>query len=159
MSQVAALGRWIARVVCVSLLLGLGACSLTPKLETPRLTIVSVAMMSADMFNQQFLVHLNVQNPNDRELAIKTIDYKLFLEGDSFAEGNSQSFVVPAKGETEFDLTVHTNFVSSLGRLLSRLSGRKTVNYVLEGKVTLQSGLLRNIPFQESGSVDLALKK
>jgi LEA14-like dessication related protein len=144
----------------VLLLIGLTACSaLGPKLETPRLTIIKVAMTSGDIFNQNFLVHLNVQNPNDRELPIKGIEYKLFLQGDSFAEGTSgKPFTIPANGETEFDMTVRTNFVSSAGRLLTRLGGKKTVEYVFEGKVMLASGMVRNIPFQESGSVDLATK-
>lgn len=144
----------------VLLLVGLSACSaMGPKLETPRLTIVKVAMTSGDIFSQNFLVHLNVQNPNDRELPIKGIEYKLFLQGDSFAEGtSSKSFTVPANAETEFDMTVRTNFVSSVGRLLTRLGGKKTVEYVFEGKVMLASGMIRNIPFQESGSVDLATK-
>ncbi len=144
----------------VTLLFALGACStLAPKLEMPRLTVMNVAMTSGDMFNQNFLVHLKVQNPNDRELPIKGIDYKLFLQGDSFAEGLSTApFVVPVQGEEEFDLTVRTNFVSSLGRLLSRLNGKKSVEYVIEGQVLLSSGMLRKIPFRNSGSVDLTTK-
>ncbi len=56
---------------------------------------------------------VNVENPNDRELPIKGIDYKLFLEGDSFAEGvSNKPFTVPAQGDTDFDMTVRTNFVS-----------------------------------------------
>lgn len=146
------------RVLTVFVLLGLAACGgLGPKLETPRLSVTKVAMTSGDIFSQNFLVKLHVQNPNDRELAIKGIDYQLFLQGDSFAEGvSSKSFVVPALGETEFDMTVRTNFVSSVGRLLTRLNGKTKVEYVFEGKVMLESGMLRNIPFQESGVVDLA---
>jgi LEA14-like dessication related protein len=117
-------------------------------------------MTSADIFNQQFLVRLHVQNPNDRELAVKGIDYELFLEGDSFAEGiSNKAFVIPALGETEFELPVRTNFVSSLGRLVSRLQGRKQVQYVIEGKVLTDIGMFSKIPFRESGSVDLTTLK
>ena len=85
------------------------------------------------------------------------IDYQLFLEGDSFAEGLSDKpFIIPARGETEFDLTVRTNFVSSIGRLLSRLNGKQKVQYVIEGKVLTDVGMLKKIPFRESGMVDLA---
>lgn len=148
-----------ARVLLSLSILSVAACSaLAPKIETPRLTIVRVAMTSADIFNQQFLLRLHVQNPNDRELSITGIDYKLFLEGDSFAEGlASRPFVVPALGETEFDMTVRTNFVSGIGRLLSRLNGRDQVHYVVEGKVFADLGLVKKIPFQESGTVSLAL--
>src|SRR3990170_3408090 len=87
----------IAMVICVS------SCSaLRPELEAPRLALISVAMTSADIFNQQFLVRVNVQNPNDRELKVTGLDYTLFLEGDGFAEGVlNKPFTIPAEGETD----------------------------------------------------------
>ena len=147
--------RWAALVAA----LVLTACA-TPKLQAPELSLVNVSMTSADIFNQQFNVRLHVQNPNDRELPVKGFEYELFLEGDSFAEGTSnKQFTIPANGETEFDLPVRTNFVSSLGRLVSRLQGRKQVQYVLEGKVLTDVGMFNKIPFRESGSVDLTTMK
>ena len=142
-------------VLCLAVCLS-GCSAMGPKLEVPQLTLVSVAMTSADIFNQQFLVRLNVENPNDRELPIKGIDYKLFLEGDSFAEGVSEKpFTVPAQGDIDFDMTVRTNFVSGAGRLLSRLNGRDQVSYVVEGKVLTDISMLGKIPFQETGTVNL----
>jgi LEA14-like dessication related protein len=103
---------------------------------------------------------LNVQNPNDRELPITGIDYKLFLEGDSFAEGlSNRPFTVPANGDTDFDMIVRTNFVSSAGRLVSRLNGRDQVQYVVEGKVLTEISGLKKIPFQESGTVSLKVMR
>jgi LEA14-like dessication related protein len=153
--------RSFGGVALSALLLCLAACSaLGPKIEVPRLTLVRIGMTSADIFNQQFLVRMHVENPNDRELPIRGIDYKLFLEGDSFAEGNSSKpFVVPAKGETEFDVIVRTNFVSGIGRLMSRLNGRDQVQYVFEGKVLTDIGMAKKIPFQETGTVNLAVMK
>jgi len=149
------------RSLALAMLLGLTGCSaFAPKIERPRLSLVSIGMMSADIFNQQFRVRLHVQNPNDRDIPVNGLDYELFLEGDSFAEGvSSNSFVIPALGETEFDLTVRTNFVSSIGRLVSRLNGRTQVQYVLEGKVLTDIGMFNKIPFRESGSVDLSTMK
>ncbi|RPH50332.1 MAG: hypothetical protein EHM84_05845 [Lysobacterales bacterium] len=147
-------------LILLGLLIVAGCSSVGPKIEAPRLTIVRVAMTSADIFNQQFLVRLHVQNPNDRDLPIRGIDYKLFLQGDSFAEGvSSKPFVVPALGETEFDMTVRTNFVSGVGRLLTRLNGRNQVDYILEGKVLTDLGMVKKIPFQESGTVNLGIMK
>jgi LEA14-like dessication related protein len=134
-----------------------GCAAFGPKLETPRLMLVSAAMSSGDIFSQTFLIRMHVQNPNDRDLPVRGIDYQLFLEGDSFAEGvSNKPFVIPALGETEFDLTVRTNFVSSIGRLLSRLNGKQKVQYVIEGKVLTDLGIIKKIPFRESGVVDLA---
>lgn len=144
-----------ALLICVS------SCStLRPELQAPRLALVSVAMTSADIFNQQFLVRVNVDNPNDRELPITGLDYKLFLEGDSFARGTlNRPFTVPANGHTDFDMTVRTNFVSGVGRLLSRLNGRTQVHYTVEGTLLTDIRFLKKIPFQETGSVDLGIMK
>jgi LEA14-like dessication related protein len=148
------------RAALCTLALFFAACVLGPKVEVPRLTLVRVAMTSADIFNQQFMVRVHVQNPNDRELPIRGIDYKLFLEGDSFAEGVSDKpFVVPALGETEFDMIVRTNFVSGIARLMSRLNGREQVQYVVEGKVLTDISMAKKIPFQETGTVSLGIIK
>jgi LEA14-like dessication related protein len=153
--------RFLVGAALAALATCLGACSaFAPQIEVPQLSLVRIGMMSADIFNQQFLVRVHVENPNDRELPVKAIDYKLFLEGDSFAEGmSSRPFVVPAKGETEFDMTVRTNFVSGIGRLMSRLNGRDQVQYVIEGKVLTDLGMVKKIPFQESGTVSLGIVK
>ena len=149
----------VVRSLALVLLVCISGCSAS-KLQAPDLTLVSIGMMSADIFNQQFRVRLHVQNPNDREIPVNGLDYELFLEGDSFAEGVSEKpFVLPALGETEFDLVIRTNFVSSIGRLVSRLNGRKTVNYVLEGKVLTDIGMFNKIPFKETGTVDLSTMK
>lgn len=156
------MNKVVARFTLIIMLLlaGSSCSSLRPDLEVPRLSIVRVAMTSADIFNQQFLVRVNVQNPNNRELPVEGLDYKLFLEGDSFAEGvSNKPFVVPALGDIDFDMTVRTNFVSGIGRLLSRLNGRPQVNYVIEGKLLTDIRFLKKIPFQETGSVDLSVLK
>jgi LEA14-like dessication related protein len=139
----------------------LNACVST-HLEAPKLSIVNVGMVSADIFTQQFRIRLHVQNPNGRELPIQGIDYQLFLQGDSFAEGiSSQPFVVPAMGDAEFDTVVNTNFMSSVGRLLSKLnsSDGNMVQYTFTGNVQLSKGFWRKIPFAEHGMVELGIKR
>jgi hypothetical protein len=54
---------------------------------------------------------------------------------------------------------VRTNFVSGVGRLLTRLNGRNQVDYILEGKVLTDLGMVKKIPFQESGTVSLGIVK
>lgn len=145
----------------IAMLVAVSSCSaLRPDLKAPRLALVSVAMTSADIFNQQFLVRVNVENPNDRDLPITGLDYKLFLEGDSFARGSlNKPFIVPANGESDFDMTVRTNFVSGVGRLLSRLNGRTQVSYTVEGDLLTDIRFLKKIPFQETGSVNIGVLK
>ncbi len=147
----------------ITLLLGLllSSCA-SLKFESPKLSVVTVGMVSADVFSQQFRIRLHVRNPNKIELPIKGIEYQLFLQGDRFAEGTTeQSFVVPAMGEAEFDTIIKTNFMSSIGRLLSKLntSDQGKIQYAFEGSVLLSKGIVLKFPFSEQGMVELNIKK
>jgi LEA14-like dessication related protein len=137
-------------------------CASSVKLDSPKVSLISVSMMSADFFNQQFKVRLHVENPNTIALPIKKIEYKIMLEGDSFAEGESTAaFVVPASGSNEFDLIVNAHFASSLGRLLSRTYGenRNSVHYDVVGTVDVDKAFVPTLAFRESGMVELFKKK
>ena len=150
--------RSLLRATFVALLVTMASCSsLGPKLMAPQVSLVGIQIMSADMFAQQFTVRVKVENPNDLEIAVSGIEYEIFLMGDSFAEGAADSsFVLPAKGEAEFDMIVKTNFVSSLGRLVSRTSGGKLedVPYQVTGKLVLEKGIMRTFPFSRAGTVN-----
>ena len=141
----------------MALLVLLGACSsLVPKLQAPTLDVVGVELLRGDLFEQQLRVRIKVTNPNDRMLPVNSIRYKMELAGEAFADGESErEFQVPALGTTEFDVTVRANAASVLLRLLG--GGRKpdSVDYRLTGQVKLASGLLRTIPFEEKGAIDL----
>ena len=155
--------RFSLRATVVALLVMLASCaSLGPKLVAPELSLLGIQIMSADMFAQQFKVRVKVENPNDLAVAVRGLEYEIFLMGDSFAEGTSESsFVLPAKGEAEFDMIVKTNFVSSLGRLVSRTGGGKLENvpYQVTGKLMLEKGVMRTIPFSHAGTVDFTKAK
>ena len=149
---------WLLAVIATGATLG-GCSTFVPKLETPNVELLSIQMMSTDMFAQKFRVRVRVDNPNDLELPIRGIDYQIFLMGDSFAEGNSMDrFVVPARGDAEFDMVITTNFVSSLGRLISRVGGGKLddIDYELTGEVLLDRGMIRKVPFNKHGKVNIA---
>jgi hypothetical protein len=60
-------------------------------------------------------------------------------------------------------MTVTTNFVSSFGRLISRMGGGRLedIDYELAGTLMLDKGFVRKIPFNKRGTVDFtrALEK
>ena len=147
--------RMLFVVACAALL---GACSsLGSKLEAPSLELVGVQMLSTDMFAQRFKVRVKVINPNDLELPVKGLEYTILMMGDSFAEGMAnESFLLPAMGEAEFDMLVTTNFVSSFGRLLSRVQGGKleNIDYEITGKIMVEKGMVRKIPINHRGTVN-----
>jgi LEA14-like dessication related protein len=132
-------------------------CALAPKFTTPVLTVVGVSLEGGDLLTQHLKVRVHVQNPNDRTLPIKGIEYALDLDGQPFATGESaSSFVVPALGEAEFDVNVTTNMAGTLVRLLARPPDeRASVPYRLTGKISLSAGWLQSIPFEQHGTFTL----
>jgi LEA14-like dessication related protein len=136
----------------------LAACALTPKFTPPRLSVVDVQIESSDLWEQRLKVRMRVQNPNDRRLPVKGLEYLLEVEGQQFASGvSATSFVVPAMGEAEFDMNVTTNLAGTLIKLLGRGSDAlgQSVAYRLTGKIALSEGLMRSIPFEERGTFRL----
>ena len=148
-----------ARVLFVAACAALvAACTSMPSnLRAPTCELVGVQILSTDMFAQRFKVRLRVDNPNDIELPVTGLEFTVFMAGDRFAEGmGNEQFVLPAKGNAEFDMLVTTNFVSSFGRLLSRTSNGKLedVEYEIVGKIAVDKGVVRKIPFNHRGTVN-----
>lgn len=145
--------RSLAAVLAATLL-GVGCA--TTRLEPPQLTVMSMQVQTADLFSQRMLVHMRVVNPNARELPVKSINYRIEVGGADLAQGLADKpFVVPAKGEAEFDVQVTANLANALTQILGRKGSRDTLDYRLVGSVSLSSGFLRRIPFDERGSVKL----
>lgn len=140
------------RTVIALLALGLSGCSLfVPKLEKPTLSVVSIQMLKSDLWHQELKVRMRVQNPNDRALPVKGLSYELDVDGQEFAHGISgDSFVVPALGEAEFDMSVSANMASLLVKVLGQ--GGDSVDYHITGKISLSAGLLRSVSFNERGT-------
>jgi LEA14-like dessication related protein len=140
------------RLLVLLVALGLTGCSVfVPKLERPTLSVVGVQLLKSDLWHQELRVRMRVQNPNDRSLPVAGIVYQLDVEGQELAHGMSgDSFVVPALGEAEFDMSVSANMANMLFKLLSR--NNPQVEYRIYGKISLSAGLLRSIRFDDHGT-------
>jgi len=140
-------------LACLPLFVG---CAVIPKLEAPKLSVVSLKMQGGDIFSQRVLVRMRVFNPNSRELPISGLAYTLEVNDAELGNGSSTApFTVPAMGESEFDMQITANLAGALAKLLTRRNSSETIDYRLRGSVNLSSGLLRRIPFDERGSVKL----
>ena len=135
----------------------LGGCAAIPRdLKTPEVSFVSLKALEASMFEQKLEVRLKVRNPNSIELPVNGLDVALELAGEPFAQGvSAREFVVPALGEAEFDMSVTANAVTALLKIAGGERKSKEVDYRLKGKLSTRLGLLRTIPFEESGSLPI----
>ena len=144
--------RRMRRLLIFLLLASLTSCSLfVPKFERPTLSVVRVQLLKSDLWHQELRVRMRVQNPNDRVLPVEGIIYELDVEGQELAHGISgDSFVVPALGEAEFDMSVSASMANMLFKLLNRSTSQ--VQYRIYGKISLSAGLLRSIKFDDHGT-------
>ena len=143
-------------LACLPLVSLFAGCAALPKFEAPKLSVISLKMQGGDFFSQKLLVRMRVFNPNDRELPIKGITYRLEVNDAELGNGSTAApFTVPALGEAEFDMQITANLAGALAKLLSRHNSSEALDYRLVGDVSLSSGFLRRIPFDERGSVKL----
>jgi LEA14-like dessication related protein len=135
----------------------LAGCAAIPRdLKTPEVSFVSLRALEASMFEQKLEVRMKVRNPNSIELPVNGLDVDLELAGEPFAHGvSAREFVVPALGEAEFDMSVTANAVTALLKIAGGERKSKEVDYRVKGKLSTRLGLLRTIPFEESGSLPI----
>ena len=151
--------RW-RRLLVFAVCAACAGCSLlAPKFERPQLSVASIELTGGNFLQQNFLVKLNIQNPNDRTLPVTSLHVELNVGGERVASGvNTHAFVVPAHGETQFDM----NITANMALALLKLAGRKdphgdSIDYDMTGGTSLDLPFLRDLPFHQSGSFDLTL--
>jgi LEA14-like dessication related protein len=143
----------------IALTLALGACSLiAPKFDRPNVTVIGIEMRSGNLLQQNFAVKLNIQNPNDRALPVRGLHAELNVGGQQIASGVSdRAVIVPALGESEFDLTINANIALALLKLADRANQHAdSIDYELSGEASIDLPFLRNLPFRQKGSFKLS---
>jgi len=142
----------------IALTLALSACSLmAPKFNRPNVTVISIQMRSGNLLQQNFAVKLNIQNPNDRALPVRGLHTELSVGGQQIASGVSdRAVIVPAFGESEFDMTITANLAVALLKLADKANQHAdSIDYDLSGEANIDLPFLRNLPFHQSGSFNL----
>ena len=130
-------------------------CSSLTQLKAPDLKVVGVGFLGGDGHHQNLQLRIQVNNPNDRQIAVRAIDYQLALAGTHVADGSSaEPFTVPALGQSEFTLNVNAD-LASLIKVVGAHLNDPTVEYQATGTLHLAEGMLREIPFKGHGQVAL----
>jgi len=133
------------------------ACALT-RLQAPDIQPTSVELIEVQLDQQRFKVGMHVQNPNDRDLPIKSANCTLEIQDVEVGRGAIDGpFNVPAHGEIDVDMIVTTNAVASVPNLILRLAqgGGQLPSYHLSGSVNPDIAWLPPIPFAKSGQITL----
>jgi LEA14-like dessication related protein len=148
----------LKRLPVLALAFSLAACSMfAPKFTKPNLSVVSIEMLHGNLLQQDFQVKFRIQNPNNRALPVKGLHADLTVGGEPFATGSTQkSFLVPAFGDTEFDMMITANMALGLLKLANNLDKQSdSIAYDLTGVVTIDLPFVGDMPFHQDGSFSL----
>lgn len=112
-----------SRVVLLTLL-GLallsGCASLVPKLDPPKVSLVSFKTLPGSAGTPRFEIKLRVMNPNKQTLDIAGISYSVDLLGKELITGVSNN-IAPIAGYSEGDVTLEAGL--QLLELLQLMTG------------------------------------
>jgi len=104
-------------------------------------------MRGGNLLQQSFAVKLNIQNPNDRALPVRGLHTELNVGGEQIASGVSDhAVIVPAFGDSEFDMTITANLALALLKLTDK------ANQHADSIASIDLPFLRSLPFHQSGA-------
>ncbi|MBT5219304.1 MAG: hypothetical protein HOI35_05935 [Woeseia sp.] len=137
----------------------LTACASTGALiSAPSVDLSSVQLEKMSLSQQTFLLGFDVNNPNAFPLPVRAIEYTVRFDDEKFAGGATEgNFTIPARGRDDFTISVDLDFLSTALQLSSllRRGMPDTVNYALEGRLTVDIPFARPLSFSSSGVIDV----
>ena len=116
--------------------------------EAPEVLVTNVTPLEASAFEQRLQVDLRIRNPNDFDLAVTGIDFRLDLNGNRLARGlGNKELVVPRLSDAVTSVETSTSTLQVVRQLLS-FSGDQSFTYHVAGVLHTKEGRL---PFDSSG--------
>jgi LEA14-like dessication related protein len=135
--------RLVLYLVTLSLALGLGGCAswFGDDEPEPQLHLVKVEVIRAKLLEQKFLLHFRVDNPNDSDLTVRSLEYRIHLGDMLLTEGeNEHWFTVGPKRSAYFKVPIRTNLWPKIRDVVKMLEKPDhPIPYRLEGE--LETGL------------------
>jgi LEA14-like dessication related protein len=113
-----------------------------PRVQEPRFSIVSIAIMQAELINTRFRVKVRIENPNPFPMTFSSFAYELYGHGRFWADGNEADvYTISENGEAEEDLFLVMNFINMQRNLLDQVIAMHNVRYRFKGKAEIGTGV------------------
>ena len=146
--------RGMRRLIALAGLLAVailpGCASWLMKGEPPEVLVSNVTPLEASAFEQRLQVDLRIRNPNDFDLAVTGIDFRLDLNGNRLARGlGNKELIVPRLSDAVTSVDTSTSTLQVVRQLLS-FSGDQSLTYHVTGVLHTKDGRL---PFDNSGTL------
>jgi LEA14-like dessication related protein len=132
------------------------SCS-TVKVLPPEVNLMSVDVRDVTLSHVNLLADIRVFNPNANSVAVKGVDYTLYLEGIKvFSGGNNQTIMIKPQEYGFITLRLSSAYWDII-ELLNRLPDKTDVAFSMRGSVRVGSGhiLSRRFSFEKEGIIPL----
>lgn len=120
----------------------------------PEVRLVEVETVKASLLQQEFVLHLQVDNPNDSRLFIRSLSYAVRLNDLLLVQDETSLWrSVGGHAGRTFKITARTNLWQHLKPLAKLLRSKQPLHYTLQGE--LATGLLihRDLHLSRSGEI------
>ncbi|WP_085692263.1 MULTISPECIES: LEA type 2 family protein [unclassified Pseudomonas] len=120
----------------------------------PEVHLVEVETVKARLLEQEFVLHLRIDNPNDSRLFIRNLSYAIRLNDLLLVQDETSVWrSVGGHAQRTFKITARTNLWQHLKPLAKLLKSEQPLHYSLQGE--LATGLLihRDLHLSRSGEI------
>lgn len=125
-----------------------GCVSWFSKIDPPEVLITNVTPLDSTPFEQRLDVELRVRNPNDYDLQVTGLDFRLDVNKKRLARGlENKAFTIPRLGDATVTIETSTSMLDVMRQILS-LRNTQTLTYGVSGVLYLNDGKLS---FENSG--------
>ncbi len=151
--------RVVHRLALLLMSTGLYACAGAggnSMLKTPAVELTSVEMSRMSFTNQTFLLGFNVSNPNPFPVPVRSVRYRVRLNNQNFAGGETASdFTIPPGGEEDFVISVDLDLLQAGAQLTSiiRSGVRDNIDYEIYGALSTGIPTSPTLRFSNSGTI------
>jgi len=143
--------RLLGFAVATALALAAGGSTFAQALLTPRVTLDAVRITRLAANDARFTLFITVENPNEHDLDIDSLEARLAIEGEPFVAGTlAAPVVLAAQAATPVEIDARTTLPAVLAAF-DRFTRLPKVRYELSGKAYVYGGI--PLPFVRSGDV------
>ena len=147
--------RVLLLALSLFVLAGCGGLNTLAHMESPTVDVTGVKLLGTTLAGADVLVQFRVDNPNDVDLTLDGIAYKLRLNGQPLLDGHyDKQIQIAASDRTAVELPVSIRF-DDLLRVVRTLQGQKTPQYALDADLRFAVPILGEVvvPVSQTGKV------
>lgn len=136
-------------VWCLVVVVSMAGCAgWLSKGEPPEVLVTNITPLESTAFEQRLQIDVRVRNPNDYDLQVTGVDFRLDLNGKRLARGvSNKEFTVPRLSDAVVSIETSTSMLD-IARQVVGFRQSDALTYGISGLFYLPSGKL---PFESRG--------